>query len=50
MNLLYLIAAILVVAWVFGFTVMHVTSGLLHLLLVVAVVAVIARLVTGRRI
>lgn len=48
MNLLYAVAAILVVAWVFGFTVLHVTSGLIHLLLVVAVVVVIARLFTGR--
>ena len=48
MNLLYIVAAVLVIAWVFGFTVFHVTSGLLHLLLVIAVVAVIARLVTGR--
>ena len=50
MNLLWAIAAVLVVAWVFGFTVLHVSSALLHLLLVVAVVAVVARLFTGRRV
>jgi Family of unknown function (DUF5670) len=48
MDLLYIVAIVLVVAWVFGFTVFHVTSGLLHLLLVIAVITVIARLVTGR--
>jgi hypothetical protein len=48
MNLLYAVAVVLVVAWLFGFTVFHVTSGLLHLLLVAAVVIVIARLFTGR--
>jgi len=50
MNLLYALAVILVIAWAAGFTVFHVTSGLLHLLLVLAVVAVIARLVSGRRV
>jgi hypothetical protein len=50
MNLLWAVAVILVIAWVFGFTVLHVSSALIHLLLVLAVVVVIARLVTGRRI
>lgn len=50
MDLLWIVALILVAGWVFGFTVFHVTSGLLHLLLVVAVIAVIVRLVSGRRI
>jgi hypothetical protein len=49
-NLLWAVAAVLLIAWVFGFTVLHVSSGLLHLLLVVAVIAVIVRLVSGRRI
>jgi hypothetical protein len=48
MDLLWTLAAILVVAWIFGFTVFHVSSALIHLLLVVAVVVVIARLFTGR--
>jgi hypothetical protein len=48
MDLLWALAAILVVAWIFGFTVFHVSSALIHLLLVVAIIAVIARLVRGR--
>jgi hypothetical protein len=48
MDLLWALAVVLVIAWVFGFTVFHVAGGLIHLLLVVAVVAVIARLITGR--
>jgi hypothetical protein len=48
MNLLWAVAAVLVIAWIFGFTVLHVSSALIHLLLVVAVIAVIARLFTGR--
>jgi hypothetical protein len=48
MDLLWVLAVILVIGWLFGFTVFHVTSGLLHLLLVIAVIVVIVRLVSGR--
>jgi hypothetical protein len=50
MDLLWALAVVLVVAWLAGFTVLHVTSGLLHLLLVFAVIAVVVRLVSGRRV
>jgi hypothetical protein len=50
MDLLWTLAVILVVMWVLGFGVLHVTSGLLHLLLVLALIAVVFRLVSGRRI
>ncbi|HEY2733584.1 MAG TPA: lmo0937 family membrane protein [Polyangiales bacterium] len=50
MDLLTILAVILVVAWVFGFGFFHVAGGLIHLLLVFAVIAVVVRLVTGRRI
>ena len=43
------LAVILLVAWLFGFIVFHVTSGLIHLLLVVSLVAFIWHLVAGRR-
>ena len=43
------IAAILVVLWLLGFFAFHVASGLIHLLLVIAVVMVILHFVTGRR-
>lgn len=45
---MWAVAAVLVIAWVFRFTVLHVSSALIHLLLVVAVIAVIARLFTRR--
>ena len=50
MNLLWLIAVILIIAWLLGFSVFHVTSGLLHILLVLAIIIIIIRLVTGRRV
>jgi hypothetical protein len=48
-KMLYKIAVILLVLWLFGFMA-HVGGGLIHLLLVVAVIVVVYRLVTGRRV
>jgi hypothetical protein len=50
MNLPWAVAVVLVALWMVGFLALHVTSGLIHVLLVVAVVAVAFRLVSGRRI
>ena len=47
-SMLYTIAVILLVLWLLGF-IAHVGGGLIHLLLVVAVIVIIYRLVTGRR-
>ncbi|MDB5686340.1 MAG: family rane protein [Rhizorhabdus sp.] len=44
-----IIAAILVVLWLAGFLAFHVAGGLIHLLLVLAVIAIVVHLVTGRR-
>jgi hypothetical protein len=44
-----MIGLILFVAWILGFVVFHVAGGLIHLLLVIAVIAFIWHLVTGRR-
>ncbi len=46
--MLWTIAVILFILWLLGFVVLHVGGGLIHLLLVLAVIAVIWRLVTGR--
>ncbi len=48
-GLLYTIAVILVVLWLLGFLVVHVGGGLIHILLVLAVIAVVYQLLTGRR-
>lgn len=48
-NLLYFIAIILVIGWLLGFFYFSV-GGLIHLLLVFALIAVIFRLISGRRI
>jgi hypothetical protein len=47
MNLLWGLVAVLVVLWILGFS-LHVGGGLIHLLLVIAVIVLVVRLVTGR--
>jgi hypothetical protein len=47
-NMLFTIAAILVILWLLGFS-LHIAGSLIHLLLVIAVVVVILNLLTGRR-
>jgi hypothetical protein len=47
--MLLTIAIILFVLWLLGAFVVHVGGGLIHLLLVVAVIVVIWNFVTGRR-
>jgi hypothetical protein len=44
------IAIILAVAWLGGFTIMHVSSTAIHLLLVLAVIVAIMHFVRGRRV
>jgi fatty acid desaturase len=39
----------LVVLWLLGFLVVHIGGGLIHLLLVIAVIVLIYQFVTGRR-
>jgi hypothetical protein len=47
--MLLIIGIILLVLWALGFLAFHVTSGLIHLLLVIAVIVVIVHLLQGRR-
>jgi hypothetical protein len=42
------IAAILFIAWLLGLTAFHVAGGLIHLLLVVALISVVLHFVRGR--
>jgi hypothetical protein len=48
-NLLWLIIIILVLLWLGGFS-FNIGGGLIHLLLVVALILLIVRLATGRRV
>jgi hypothetical protein len=46
--MLWTIVVILVVLWLLGFT-LHVGGGLIHILLVIAVIVLIYNLIAGRR-
>jgi len=48
-NLLYFIAIILVIAWAIGFFAFSLGS-VIHILLVIAIIAVILRLIRGQRV
>jgi hypothetical protein len=46
--MLWTIFVILVILWLLGFS-FHIAGGLIHLLLVIAVIVLIVNLVSGRR-
>jgi len=48
--MLLTIAAVLLVLWLLGFLVFHVSSALIHLLLIVAIVVGLVHLFRGRRV
>jgi hypothetical protein len=48
--MMWTVAVILVVLWALGLVTSYTMGGLIHLLLVLAVVAVIIRVIQGRRV
>lgn len=48
-NLLYIVAVILVIGWAVGFLGFH-AGGLIHILLVIALIAIILRVIQGKSI
>jgi len=48
--MLYTIALVLLILWLLGFATSFTAGGLLHVLLVLAVVVVAYQLITGRRV
>jgi hypothetical protein len=48
-NLLYTIAVLLIIFWAVGFFV-YSAGSLIHILLVIAVIAILLRLIQGRKI
>ncbi len=47
-SILYIIGAVLVALWLIGFL-MHVGGGLIHIILVIAVIVFLYQFLTGRR-
>jgi len=48
MNLLVTIAVILIVLWLLGLVTSYTLGGFIHILLVVAIIAILIRLIQGR--
>lgn len=48
-GILWTIAVILFVLWLLGFLVFHVAGGLIHILLIIAIIVVVWNLVMGSR-
>ncbi len=46
-NLLYLIAVILIIIWAVSFFGGYATGGIIHILLVIAIIAVLLRVIRG---
>lgn len=47
--MIWTVAIVLFVLWLLGFAVFSVAGGLIHILLILAVIAIAYQLVTGRR-
>lgn len=47
-NILYVIAVILIIGWLIGF-VGYNAGGIIHILLVIAIIAIILRVIEGRK-
>ena len=48
-HLLWTIAVILVVLWLLGIVTAYTMGGFIHLLLVIAIIAVLLRVISGRK-
>ena len=48
--MLYTLAVVLIILWLLGVVSSYTMSGVIHILLVVALVMVLVRLISGRRI
>lgn len=48
-NLLYIVAVVLIIAWAVGFFA-YSAGGIIHILLVIALIAIILRVIQGRKV
>ena len=49
-GMLYTLALILLIAWLLGMISSYTLGGFIHILLILAIIAVLVRLVQGRRV
>jgi hypothetical protein len=48
-NLLYIVAVILIIGWAIGFFA-YSAGGIIHVLLIIAIIAIVVKLLQGRRV
>ena len=48
--MLFTIAVVLIILWLLGLFAFHVAGGLIHILLVIAIVVILLRVIQGRKI
>ncbi len=48
-DILWIIVVLLVIGWLFGFFLFPAIGGIIHILLVIAVIMIIYKLLTGRK-
>jgi hypothetical protein len=48
-DMLYALAVILIVLWLLGLVTSYTMGGLIHILLVIAIIVVVVRLLSGRK-
>ena len=48
-GILWAIAVVLFILWLLGFVVLHVSSALIHILLIIAIVVIVYNLIVGAR-
>ncbi len=48
--MLYTIAVVLIVLWIFGFVTSYTMGGFIHFLLVIAIIIVLLRVISGRKV
>lgn len=47
--MLYILAVVLIVLWLLGMISSHTISGFIHVLLVIAIIMILVRIITGRK-
>lgn len=48
--MLYTIAVVLIVLWLLGFLTSYTMGGVIHILLVIAIIMILVRIISGRRV
>lgn len=48
--MLFVIAAVLIILWILGMVTSYTLGGFIHILIVIAVIVILIKIITGRRV